>query len=178
MTKMLCPVLMSIFSRNLVMVVIGGCFVLVFTEGRYKNDLKSEKSTLWWEICSSYFVRGHDHKKRSVLWKGKNKIQCWKKCMLFVVQFSQPLIWQIQCPLKSQSQVHVLQNTYDTHQVMQELMLGAGSGIPFYMWDTGSYQSKELDTGFPNPRLLLQWPVILISLTLNCVNVWMFCLHF
>lgn len=31
-----------------------------------------------------------------------------------------------------------------------------GSGIPFYMWDIASYQSKELDTGFPNPRLLLQ----------------------
>lgn len=31
-----------------------------------------------------------------------------------------------------------------------------GSGIPFYMWDIASYQSKELDTVFPNPRLLLQ----------------------
>lgn len=34
-----------------------------------------------------------------------------------------------------------------------------GSGIPFYIWDTALYQSKELDTSFPNPRLLLQWPM-------------------
>lgn len=53
------------------------------------------------------------------------------------------------------SQVHVFQNTYGTQQVMQQLMHRDGSGIPFYIWDTASYQSKELDTGFPDPRLLL-----------------------
>lgn len=76
------------------------------------------------------------------------------------------------------SQVHVFQNTDGTEQVMQQLMHRDGSGIPFYIWDTASYQGKELDTGFPDPRLLLQWPVTLISLTLDCANVWMFSLHF
>lgn len=159
------------------------CFVLLFTEERYKNNLKSEKPTLWWEVFSSYFVRGHDHKKKSQIVHGsyeksKSKIKCWKKYALFVVWFSWPLIWWMLHPLKSLSQVHILQNTYSTQQVMQELMHRDGSGIPFYIWDTASYQSKELDTGFPNPSLLLQWPMTLISLTLDCVNVWMFCLHF
>lgn len=167
---MLCPVLMSVFFRNTVVVVIGGCFVLVwFLQKGDTRMIWSLKNLLCGEKFAHPILLG-DMITRSLLWKGKNKIQCWKKCTLFVVQFRQPSIWWILRPLKSQSQVHILQNTYNSHQVMQELMLGDGSGIPFYMWDTGSYQSKELDSGFPNPRLLLQWPMILITLTLNCAN--------
>lgn len=35
---------------------------------------------------------------------------------------------------------------------MQELIQRSGSGIPFYMWDIASFQSKELDTGFPKSQ--------------------------
>lgn len=35
---------------------------------------------------------------------------------------------------------------------MQELIQRGGSGIPFYMWDIASFQSKELDTGFPKSQ--------------------------
>lgn len=35
---------------------------------------------------------------------------------------------------------------------MQELIQRGGSGIPLYMWDIASFQSKELDTGFPKSQ--------------------------